>query len=84
MSKYQVGELVEYWIHSKGKGPGKKVYGVITEVFTGEHYVGEEYNTYTILGESKYSSVSRYSASETASKTWNASEDYNLFKKAAA
>ena len=28
MSKYQVGELVEYWLHSKGKGPGEKALGI--------------------------------------------------------
>ena len=59
MSKYQVGELVEYWLHSKGKGPGEKTHGIVTKVFTSKLYVGEEYNTYTILGVNKHREVSR-------------------------
>jgi hypothetical protein len=51
MSKYQVGELVEYWLHSKGKGPGEKTHGIVTKVL--------EYNTYTILGANKHREVSR-------------------------
>ena len=50
MSKYQVGELVEYWLHSKGKGPGEKTHGIVTKVL--------EYNTYTILGANKHREVS--------------------------
>ena len=51
MSKYQVGELVEYWLHSKGKGPGEKALGIVTKVL--------EYDTYTILGANKHRDVSR-------------------------
>lgn len=51
MSKYQVGELVEYWLHSKGKGPGEKTHGIVTKVL--------EHNIYTILGVNKYREVSR-------------------------
>ena len=51
MSKYRVGELVEYWLHSKGKGPGEKALGIVTKVL--------EYDTYTILGANKHRDVSR-------------------------
>lgn len=64
MSKYQVGELVEYWLHSKGKGPGEKALGIVTKVL--------EYNTYTILGANKHREVSR--RVEPNSRDWCALE----------
>jgi len=72
MSKYQVGELVEYWLHSKGKGPGEKALGIVTKVL--------EYDTYTILGANKHRDVSRRVKPD--SRDWCA-QDCDLQKVAA-